>query len=290
MVNLQTFYQDSVSFLQEADIQSPSLDARLIVMRTLGISDVDFITESTTRLISDEEQVAVQHNLNKRREGMPVSKIFGEKEFWGLSFFVNEHCLDPRPDTETLVEAVIESYKNHRENALRVVDFGTGSGCILISLLKEFPNAMGVAVDISFDALQVAKKNARSLGVSDRIQFVCSDWNSALSVSDENQFDILVSNPPYIESDVIHSLDKEVIHFDPILALDGGCEGLNPYKTLIPQLKNLLKKSGKAFFEIGKGQESDLKRLIEKSGATLSRSYPDIAGIIRVVDISCGDK
>ncbi|MGB1077118.1 MAG: N5-glutamine methyltransferase family protein, partial [Bdellovibrionales bacterium] len=184
----------------------------------------------------------------------------------------------------------LQSFGARKHDPLRIVDFGTGSGCIIISLLREFPNAYGVAVDISIDALKVAKKNAEDLGVSDRISFVCSSWNDSILVNGETCFDVVVSNPPYIESNVIHDLQGEVIHFDPLIALDGGEKGLNPYDFLIPQLKFLLKKAGKAFFEIGKGQEVEIERLIEKSDATLSRLSRDMAGIIRVVDISCGDK
>ncbi len=216
-----------------------------------------------------------------------MSRIFGEKEFWGLSFYINEYCLDPRPETETLIEAILKATPN-KKTPLNIVDFGTGSGCILISLLHEFPNARGIGVDISPDALEVAHHNAQALDVINRVTFVCSDWGKALP--QENQFDIIVSNPPYIESDVILTLDKEVSHFDPSLALDGGKKGLNTYEILIPQIKFFLKQGGKAFFEIGKGQEADILRLVEKTHATLRALHPDLAGIVRGVEISCGDK
>ncbi|MBL4589035.1 MAG: peptide chain release factor N(5)-glutamine methyltransferase [Alphaproteobacteria bacterium] len=289
-ITLENLYERAVQRLDDAGIKSARLDARLILMKSLNISHTNFITEIKVLSFSAVNLRVAQENLDKRCEGMPVSRIFNEREFWGLPFYINEHCLDPRPDTETLIEAVVTAFASKRREALRFVDFGVGSGCILLSLLREFPNAYGVAVDISYEALKVTQKNADLLGVADRINFVCSDWDSALRVRGEDQFDVVVSNPPYIESQMIPKLEREVIHFDPMLALDGGISGLNPYKILVPKLKFLLKSSGRAFFEIGKGQESDVQRLVEKTDATLNGLYRDIAGIIRVVDISCGDK
>jgi release factor glutamine methyltransferase len=290
MVSLHNLYQKITDELNSSGVDTASLDARLIMQGTLAISDVDFITDAHSRLLDDAEVFAVQRNIERRCDGKPVSRIFGQREFWGLSFFINEHCLDPRPDTETVIEAVLGSYSECRNDSLRFVDFGTGSGCILISLLREFPNATGVAVDISEQALKVAKKNAQNLNVDSRISFICSDWDSAIKLSGENRFDVVVSNPPYIESEVIPKLQREVIHFDPALALDGGVLGLDPYEELIPKLKKILTPAGKCFFEIGKGQESDLERLIVNADANLSRVIPDLAGIARVVEISCGDK
>ncbi len=289
-LTLEKFYQESVLFLKEASIDSATTDARLIILKTLGLSDVDFITDAHTRIISDLEIVSVKKNLETRVKNIPVSRIFDEREFWGMSFKIGEACLDPRPDTETLVEAVVSSFRDRINDELRFIDFGTGSGCIIISILTEFPNSTGVAVDISPSALKIAKENARRLGVLDRINFVCSDWNSAIHLKNENKFDVLLSNPPYIDSEEIPFLDKDVQVSDPILALDGGFGGLNSYSILIEQLNFILKKSGRAFFEIGIGQETGLERLIEDTDANLSRLYRDIAGIVRVVDISCGDK
>jgi release factor glutamine methyltransferase len=289
-ITLDQFYKEATELLAGAGLSSASLDARVILCKTLGISDVDFITEAKTMVLDEVELYALQKNFEKRTDGMPVSRIFGQREFWGMLFYINEFCLDPRPDTETLIEAVIKRLKSQKKDHLKIIDFGTGSGCIPIALLTEFPNATATAIDICPKALDVAKKNADRLGVADRIKFICSDWDSKVPASEMGTFDVLVSNPPYIESGVMPILQREVIHFDPSLALDGGEKGLNPYEILIPKIKVLLKNTGKAFFEIGKGQENDLKRLIDNAHATLSRKYADIAGIIRVVEISCGDK
>ncbi len=287
---LEALYKELIQRLTVSDIESPVLDARLILMKTLKLSHLDFITGEKDITFSDEESKSVYQNLELRCQGMPVSRIFGEREFWGLPFFINEHCLDPRPDTETLVEAVVRAYKTQKNEPLRIVDFGTGSGCILISLLHEFPNATGLAIDISTDALLVAQKNAQILGVEDRMDVLCSDWTKGLNQDEMKQFDIIVSNPPYIESGIMPDLPKEVIHYDPHCALDGGKIGLDPYKILIPQMNFLLKSKGKTFFEIGKGQESEIIRLVENTDATLEELHRDLSGIIRVVEISCGDK
>lgn len=283
-------YKKATEFLLEMDVSGAQTDARIIICKTLNISDVDFIAQSHTRLLDDAEIFAVQKNLERRADGMPVSRMFNQREFWGLPFYINEYCLDPRSDTETLIEAVIERFQSRIDEKLTIVDFGAGSGCIPIPLLREFPNATAVAIDICPEAIKVAQKNADDLGVFDRMAFICSDWDDGLPSSYKGEFDIVVSNPPYIESGDMKDLQREVIHFDPSIALDGGEKGLNAYEYLVPKINYFLKKEGKAFFEIGKGQENDLKRLIENAGATLSREYRDIAGIIRVLEISCGDK
>lgn len=286
-ITIDMLQKDIAQRLKDAGCgETSQLDARLLIRNTLNLSDVEMLAHGRDHIVAISDIDRVLENVNKRIDGMPISRIFSNREFWGLPFYINEHCLDPRPDTETLIEAALALFKGREHEPLRIIDFGTGSGCILVSLLSEFPNAYGVGVDISEGALNVAQRNAKSLGVADRIDFVCSDWAKALSFSEGGRFDLLVSNPPYIESDVIPNLQREVIHFDPALALDGGDKGLNPYEILIPQLKNILSKDGKSLFEIGKDQENDLMRLIEKAGANLSREYRDLAGIIRVVEIS----
>ena len=196
---------------------------------------------------------------------------------------VNEHTLDPRPDTETLIEAVLKSAD--RDKPLSIVDLGTGSGCILISLLHELPMATGRGVDVSEHALSAAKHNAEVNQVAGRCEFIMSNWGEKLNRS----YDIVVSNPPYIASDVIPTLEDSVKKHDPILALDGGEDGLQAYKIIFSQLPKILKRDGKAYFEIGYDQSETVARLSRESRFSNIESYADFAGHIRVLELCLDD-
>ena len=218
--------------------------------------------------------------------GSPFPASWGSGEFWGLTFKVTPATLDPRADTETLVTAALKRAREMVAKPLRILDLGTGTGCIPIALLKELPNATAVAVDISADALSVSRENAARHGVADRLEFRQGSWFDA--VNQGEVFDLITSNPPYIPESDIESLSKEVRNHDPIQALSGGTDGLDAYKTILKDLKNHLDCDGFALFEIGAGQEKDLARLIEDSNMTRSESYADLAGILRVVEITMG--
>ena len=223
--------------------------------------------------------------MSRRLTGEPLSKILGVKEFWGLELEVNQHVLDPRPDTETLIEAVLAwvDREGLRDAPLNIVDLGTGSGCIPITLLSELPNATATAVDISVEALEVAKQNAQKHKMSSRIDFHQGSWFEGLEGQD---FDILTSNPPYIPESDIENLSREVKNHDPILALSGGNDGLDEYKKIIFGLKDKLNGNNRAFLEMGIGQLESLTRLVDESNLLLCDSKADLAGIPRVVEIS----
>ena len=280
---LSDLYGEACLTLKSAGIENPRLDARVLIREVAGLSDIDFLDSKNIKL--DRAQIEkITSAINERRCGRPVSKILGFKEFYGRDFKVTEDTLDPRPDTEVLVDAVLERTKV--EDTFTLCDLGTGTGCILLTILAERPNARGVAVDISAAALDVAKHNASNMGALDRVKFIKSDWLDRVS----EKFDIIVSNPPYIESDVIPQLSPEVRNHDPILALDGGEKGLNSYEKIISQCHHNFFSHGNLFLELGKGQLPRIKRLVEKHDATLKAVYPDLSGIARVVEISYGDK
>lgn len=283
MVVVRNFYKQVSKTLKEGGIDTPDLDARFFLTAISGVSDMDIYTDSRRELTLDDMQ-KIELWVERRLAGEPVSKILGWNEFWGLPFKVTKDVLDPRPDTETLVESVLKSYGDTPPR--KILDFGTGSGCILISLLHEWQESIGMAVDISEKALAVAKENAEINNVADRITFIHSDWDEKLDES----FDLIVSNPPYIPNPDIESLAIEVKNHDPILALDGGIDGMDSYKKIFLKIFSLLTPCGKAFFEIGIGQEKNIVRLVEESGLSVKRIIPDLAGIPRVVEISCGDK
>ncbi len=215
-----------------------------------------------------------------------MSRILGRREFWGLTFSVRPDILDPRPDTELLVETALAHAKARGlVNApLRILDLGTGSGCLLAALLSELPQARGIAVDVSRQALSAAQENLRRLGLRHRAAFLCGDWAAAISSA---SFDIIVSNPPYIVSSAIGELDREVRGFDPHLALDGGPDGLAAYRALVPQAVKCLKEGALLLLETGFGQTQQVLEIVERcqdQALRLNASILlDLGGIDRAV-------
>ena len=268
--------------LSQAGVADAGREARWLLKHVLGVSDADLI--SGTVAPSGDAIAAVQAVAVRRAAGEPASRIIGEREFNGLSYKVTPDVLDPRMDTETLVAAVCNRFKNHQPR--RILDLGTGSGCILISLLKAFPESIGVGVDVSREALAIAQENAESLGVGARASFVHGDWAESLNES----FDLIVSNPPYIPSGDIPNLDKEVRNYDPILALDGGFDGLQAYKKIFSQIKTFFSQGDCGFFEVGILQAQDVARLAENAGFLVKGYHTDSAGILRVLEIDSGEK
>ncbi len=264
-------------------VDTPDLDARLILRTVLGVSDSDFITGVDVK-VESQDRDRIKNMIERRLAGEPVSRILGEREFWGLTFRITPDVLDPRPDTETIIDAALKRFGVNPPE--KILDLGTGSGCILIALLHEWPQAQGVAVDISEKALAVAGENASRHGVDSRMRLVCGDWGANLG----ERFDLIVSNPPYIPNRVIANLDREVRNHDPILALNGGEDGLQAYKKIFSGLSKLMNAEGRGFFEIGYDQQNDVMRLAEDSGFCVEGIHADLSCIGRVVEISRGDK
>lgn len=268
--------------LAAAGIENPGREARWLLTYALGVSDADLIAGS--RVVEQADRDSVESLVARRAGGEPVSRILGEKDFCGVSFAVTPAVLDPRMDTETLVTAVTARFKDNPPR--RILDLGTGSGCILIALLRAFPMATGMGVDISGAALAVAAGNAARLGVMERALFSQGDWAGSVNES----FDLIVSNPPYIPSGDIPELDAEVRNHDPILALDGGFDGLQAYKMIFSQIKNIFSPAGAGFFEVGILQAQEVARLAENAGFLVKGYHADSAGILRVVEIDSGEK
>ncbi len=274
---LKELYQKITKIL-ESDI-----DARIIIEERTDYSWSDIISKPDS-IITDKQRRNIMSDVEQRVAGKPLSRIYGKREFWGLEFIIDENTLDPRPDTELIIELALKHFPKYR--AIKILDLGTGSGCILISLLSEFPNATGYGVDLSFGAVKYASINAKNHNIDSRISFICSSWLDSIS----GKFDLIVSNPPYIKNQIVPTLSKEVRNHDPILSLDGGKDGLTPYKIIFPKLKNFLNEGGKALFEIGYDQEKDVMRLAEESRFMQRSVHIDLSGNPRVVDISSGDK
>lgn len=262
-------------------LDTPDLDARILVRHCLQLTDSDLITGQMQP--TPDQMTALDAAIERRLAREPVSRILGYREFWGLRFKITPDTLDPRADTERLVEMALESMKN--TPPARILDLGTGTGCILLALLTEFPQATGLGIDINPGAVDVSRENMESIGLSDRASFRQGNWTDSLTESD-GPFDLIVSNPPYIPEADIESLSVEVRNHDPILALVGGRDGLEPYRILITEIKKFLSPQGRALFEIGQNQDADLVRLVEESGLKLVRIGADYAGIPRVVEIT----
>jgi release factor glutamine methyltransferase len=233
-------------------------------------------------LLSADESIRLEDFARRRLGGEPVARILGTKEFWGLPLTLSAATLVPRPDTETVVELALEMLRATpaAKHALRIADLGTGSGAILLALLSELPDATGIGTDISADAVQTAHNNAVDLGLADRADFIACDYAADLS----GAFDLIVSNPPYIRSADIAGLAAEVRNFDPLAALDGGRDGLDAYRALIPQAARLLAPQGALVVEIGQGQHDDVGGLMIAAGLALEGpGKADLAGIRRAV-------
>lgn len=281
---LNKVYKDLRKILQNHAYEQSDLEARIILQKRAGLSWSDIISQPQT-IIAEEALKQIQEDLEERlNHAKPLSRIYGEREFWGLSFLVSSYTLDPRPDTETLIERALDLF--HDNPPEMILDLGTGTGCILITLLNVFKSTRGVAVDKSYNALLMAQQNATLNRCAERIDFICGSWGDSIA----KKFDLIVSNPPYIVRGVIPTLDAEVKNHDPILALDGGEDGLDAYREIFSQLKNILSTTGKALFEIGYDQGETVSRLAEESGLVVHGVFPDLAGSLRVVEISCGDK
>ena len=247
----------------------------------LGL-DLTGLIAATTRIITQDEATRLENFTERRLAAEPVARILGIKEFWGLVLHLSPATLVPRPDTETVVELALEIKRGeHRPNLPpRIADLGTGSGAILLALLSEWREATGVGTDVSPEALRTASHNAARLGLASRAAFVACNYAAALS----GMFDLIVSNPPYIRSAEIARLGREVREYDPHGALDGGTDGLDAYRVLIPQAANLLAPGGTLIVEAGCGQSGPISELMAAFGLTSERpSKADLAGIPRAV-------
>jgi release factor glutamine methyltransferase len=266
---------------KSAPIDSAELDARVLVGAVLGL-DLTGIIAAANRCLTSEEATRLENFARRRLTGEPVARILGIREFWGMSLKLSAATLVPRPDTETLVELALEMRRAgpRADRRWRIADIGTGSGAILLALLSELADAYGVGTDISEDALQTAHGNAVDLGLAGRAGFVACDFAAALS----GPFDLIVSNPPYIRSAEIAGLATEVRDHDPRAALDGGADGLDAYRALIPQAAGLLAPEGALVVEAGQGQSGDIEGLMTATGLMLPvPPKADLAGVRRAV-------
>ena len=267
--------------LDAAAIDSAALDARMLVGAVLNL-DLTGLVAAAARRVTATEAAQIADFARRRIDGEPIARILGHQEFWGLRLRLSPETLVPRPDTETVVELALAVLRAAPVSAtrLRIADIGTGSGAILLALLHELPEAFGIGTDVSIAALRTARRNAADLQLAERAAFVACDYAAALS----GPFDLIASNPPYVRSRDIADLADEVRDHDPHRALDGGADGLDAYRALIPQGARLLGPGGALVVEAGRGQSSDIEGLMTAAGLTLAGPpRADLAGILRAV-------
>ena len=261
--------------LQEAGIASFSLDARLLLGLALGRGEGVLPHENISMTQTDEARLEAY--LKRRLKGEPISRLRGFREFYGLDFAISKAVLDPRPDSEVLIEAASAWLNECDIKNPILLDLGTGSGCLILTLLYHYPNATGIATDISEEALQIARQNANALGVSERVKFLHADW----SIENAEPADLILSNPPYIMRSDIETLAPEVKFYDPMIALDGGGDGLKHYRKILPMIANALKSNGAAFIEVGKGQGEAIAILAKTHHLEIKQRFTDLAKIER---------
>jgi release factor glutamine methyltransferase len=258
-------------------VESPTIDARLLLEAAGPVTRADILSDPH-RVLADDAEARLEDFVSRRERREPVSQILGRKGFWTLMLNVSPGVLTPRPETETILDVVLPAFAPER--AFSVLDLGVGSGAILLSILAERPKAKGLGIDVSEDALAIARDNAAQLGLERRTALLRSDWTAGLA---DGSFDLVVANPPYIPTADIETLEPEVRNHDPRLALDGGPDGLDAYRLLAPEILRVLRPGGMFAVEIGVGQSADVTALFQAAGADAVVVHNDLATHPRVV-------
>ena len=275
-----------VTKLEKLGFKTASLDCRLLLSQILKKASPVYTHEQVN--ITKNQIVNFQTLVKQRQKGKPVSRILNKRNFWKREFILDRETLDPRPDSEILIEAVLEYFPN-KSQSLKILDLGSGTGCLGLSLTEEYEDCIVSFVDVSKKSLEIVKKNSHQFRLKAKLKYINLDWckhdwdKRLLNFEEKAKFDIILSNPPYIPSNEIKFLEPEVKDYDPILALDGGKDGLNAYRSIIPRLKNLVKSDGKIFVEIGKGQENLVSEIAFQHGLLSIEYKRDLSNIIRVI-------
>ena len=269
-MNLEIVIKSAFHKLKESNIKSALLDSELLLSKVLKKSR-EYILLNLKNSISRKEYDTFQKMVNLRSQGMPIAYLIKKKYFWKYEFFINDKVLIPRPDTEIIVEQVLKIYK--KKNKISLLDIGFGSGCILLSLLKERKDFKGTGIDISGDAIKVCKINAYNLKVKNRVRLFKSD----IDKFSQGKYDLIISNPPYIKNLDLKYLEKDVIRFEPRLALDGGLDGISEIRKIIKKSSELIKNGGKFILEIAYNQKKEVKQLLKEDGFYINSVVKDLA-------------
>ncbi|MDH3336106.1 MAG: peptide chain release factor N(5)-glutamine methyltransferase [Rhodospirillaceae bacterium] len=289
-VNIITISQalrDGARALELAGIENPRIEARMLIAFAISTkakkAGPETVLAESSREMTSREIEIFNSSLRRRCNHEPMAYILGSREFWSLPFRVTPATLIPRPDSETLIEGVLKHIDNKSEE-IRILDLGTGSGCLLLALLSEFGNARGIGVDVSNDALEVAKLNANDLGLSARAEFINGDWNNLeFTKLLGGKFDLVISNPPYISNAELKQLDITVSAHEPIIALGGGIDGLDSYRAIVGILHHLVNSGAMVAFEVGFSQGTAVASLLSQSSMEVIEIMEDLSGIGRAV-------
>ena len=267
-MNIENILNEGISILKQSKIPNPQLDSEILLSNSIK-RDKKHIILNPKEFISSEQVETFKYLIERRKKGEPIAYLINKKEFWKDKFFVNKDVLIPRPDTELIIEQVIKIYS--KDSQLQVLDIGTGSGCILLSILKERPNFYGTGIDISKKSINVSKLNAKQMNLINRVKF----FHSSVDNFKIGKYDLIVSNPPYIELLSLKYLEKDVINFEPKLALSGGFDGFSKIRKVINKAKILIKKNGKFILEIGFNQKNKVKKILKEEGFYVNKSIKD---------------
>ncbi|MDA7692704.1 peptide chain release factor N(5)-glutamine methyltransferase [Alphaproteobacteria bacterium] len=287
-INTEAYFitKEAIQDLKNNHNQTPNLDSRILLGFAMGLDRAIYPHEKI--YITENEINIFKKYIQSRIKGKPVSRILGFKNFWKMNFKISKATLDPRPDSEVIIETIIKFYPD-KSKILRVLDLGSGSGCLGLSILYEYNKSKVFFLDRSLESLKIAKYNALKYKMEKRSEFICLNWNNEMwdkelhNIVKGNLFDIIISNPPYIPSSQIQELQIEVKTFEPAMALDGGKDGLTSYRCILPKLENLLSSEGHAFIEIGINQKNDINKIANSCDLIFKESNKDLSDVIRVL-------
>ena len=267
-MNIQNIINKGKNILKNNNIANPYLDSEILLSESIN-KGKKHIMLNPKEILNNEHLDCFNSLIERRKKGEPIAYLINKKEFWKSEFYVNKNVLIPRPDTEIIVEQVLKIYSKNSQ--LQVLDIGTGSGCILLSILKERANFYGIGIDISKKSIDVSKLNAKKLKLNNRVKF----YNSDVDNFKIGKYDIVVSNPPYIELFSLKYLEKDVANYEPKLALSGGFDGFSKIRKVVSKASKLIKKNGKFILEFGFNQKNKVKEILKKNGFYINRTLKD---------------
>ena len=275
-MNIQLAVKEAINILKSKSIPSAELDSEILMAKALG-KNREYVILNNNKFLKEKNLDYFRKLVQERATKKPIAYLLNKKFFWNSEFYVNKNTLIPRPDTEIIIEQILKFTKN--KNYLKILDIGVGSGCILLSILKERKNYYGTGIDISRKQLDISKKNAKRLLLDKRVKFFKSDVDKFTN----GKYDLIVSNPPYIKSYDLKYLESDVIKFEPILALDGGLDGLSVIRKVIKKSSELIKKNGKFILEIGFDQKNKVIKLLNNKGFYINSTVKDLANNDRCI-------
>ena len=267
-MNIENILNQGVAILKNNNIPNPYLDSEILLSKSIN-KDKKYIILNSKEILNNKQLDNFNNLIDRRKNGEPIAHLTNKKEFWKDEFYVNKDVLIPRPDTELIIEQILKTYSG--QSQLQVLDIGTGSGCILLSIIKERPNFYGTGIDISKESIKVSKINAKQLNLTNRVKF----FHSCVDNFHIGKYDIVVSNPPYIELLSLKYLEKDVVNFEPRLALNGGLDGLSKIRKVISKTSVLIKKNGKFILEIGFNQKNKVKKILNEEGFYVNKAIRD---------------